>query len=783
MKKAIRFYVSMLLCIAVSLAFSSCGEHEHTASDWITDTEATCAAEGARYKECTECGEVLENEKTDKTEEHTEVTDPRVEPTLTETGLTEGSHCSVCGKVFVEQEEIPMLPAKATLTTNSLTIDGLNIIGRFPHFTEAFDFANNIAATNNATWVVSTDVYGMQTVATKTVPLSEGENTFYIHVSNPDQSVSTYTVTLYRNHLYTISFNTNSETSIENQKIEEGLLASKPTDPTRAGYTFVGWDYNFANPISSNIMVNASWNANTDTVYKVEYYLENTDKNGYDLIETLNLTGTTDTTATAEKKTYEHFTFNEANSVMSGNINGGGSLVLKVCYTRNSYTVTSYVNNSNAGTVTSGGTYAYNESTTLTATANIGYTFLGWFDGNDKICDTETFSFNVIVDRNIEARFEVLAEMQGFNFTSTASNCEITSIKDKAATKIVIPDCVTSIAAEAFSYCHYLTSLTIGNGVASIGNSAFLYCESLTAVTIPNSVTSIGEHAFYRCTDLTSVTVGNSVESIGAYAFEYCIGLSAVYIIDVAKWCKISFENYASNPLYYADSLYLNGVLVNELIIPDGVTKIVNYAFTNCKSLTSVDVPSSVISIEDHAFEGCTNLERVDMPNSVTKLGNYVFYNCIKLENVSIPNGVTSIGDYAFYYCKAIMSVNIPNGVTSIGAYAFYNCTSLSAVDLTNSVESIGSYAFAFCYGLTNVTVPSGVTSISGYTFYNCTSLESVIIPSSVTSIGSYAFSGCSNLTSIKYRDTEARWNAISKANLWDNNIGGYTVHYNYTEE
>ena len=161
---------------------------------------------------------------------------------------------------------------KATLTTETLSLNEENISGKVPYATESFNFSNDIKVTTDSPWVVSTDPFGMQIAASKTVPLAKGDNTFYIHVTNPDQTISSYTVNIYRNHLYKVTFNVNGGTSVAEQYVEEGYLAEEPTT-SRVGYTFDSWDYSFDTPITSNITVNANWFANTDTAYKVEYYL------------------------------------------------------------------------------------------------------------------------------------------------------------------------------------------------------------------------------------------------------------------------------------------------------------------------------------------------------------------------------------------------------------------------------------------------------------------------------------------------------------------------------
>ncbi|MBP3666173.1 MAG: leucine-rich repeat domain-containing protein [Clostridia bacterium] len=78
--------------------------HVHIFSEWQILTEPTCSAKGERSRSCP-CGEI-ETEAI-PTLPHTEVIDPAVPPTITETGLKEGKHCEVCGKVLVKQTVIP----------------------------------------------------------------------------------------------------------------------------------------------------------------------------------------------------------------------------------------------------------------------------------------------------------------------------------------------------------------------------------------------------------------------------------------------------------------------------------------------------------------------------------------------------------------------------------------------------------------------------------------------------------------------------------------------------
>ena len=201
-------------------------------------------------------------------------------------------------------------------------------------------------------------------------------------------------------------------------------------------------------------------------------------------------------------------------------------------------------------------------------------------------------------------------------------------------TSVSIPNSVTSIGNYVFSDCGNLTNVTLdsneivsasrdynsslknifgeqvsiyvlGNNVTEIGEYAFRDCSGLTSVTIPNSVTSIGYGAFKGCTGLVSITIPSSVTSISDLAFSGCSGLTSVTveITDLAAWCTnpVTFSIPSSCTLY----LSLNGNVIQDLTIPNSVTKIGDRAFYGCSGLTSVTIPNSVTSIGYSAFVGC----------------------------------------------------------------------------------------------------------------------------------------------------------------------------------
>lgn len=269
-------------------------------------------------------------------------------------------------------------------------------------------------------------------------------------------------------------------------------------------------------------------------------------------------------------------------------------------------------------------------------------------------------------------------------------------------TSAIIPNSVTTISETAFCRCTDMTSVSIPNSVTSIGPSAFDHCSDLTSVIIPNSVESIGEFAFYYCDKLTEVTISESVKSIDNFAFYGCNGLTAVHITDLVAWCGIKFGTNVANPLVDAESLYVNGEKIEELVIPETVTTILDWTFSGC-NMTSVTFHDSVTSIGEYSFNKCKHLSSVIIPNSVTTIGGSAFEDCDGLTEVSISNSVTTISSAAFRYCTSLTSVTIPDSVTTIGYYAFENCSSLTEVTISKSAKEIYTYAFNNCDNLAKI--------------------------------------------------------------------------------
>ena len=695
------------------------------------------------------------------------------------------------------------------LSFQTLTVDGTNVYGKVSNATETFSFLEEITANGASKFIVALDIYGAQQVATKTIPLSVGDNTAYIMETIDGETVKMYTVTVRRRPIYTVSFDTIGGTAVQSQQVEEDSLATEPAAPGKPGYTFEKWDYDFSKPITQNASVSAAWKARTDTPYKVQYYLENADDNGYTLHETVDLQGETDTTATAQIKSYEHFS-HKSTATDSGNINGNGTLVLKVYYTRDKYNVTF---EGNGGTLQNGEInqiLKYENAAVAPVFTRTGYTFIGWDKTiPESVCD------NVMVT----AQWKINQYTLTLIFENGQQDENITQDYD---TNLIIPDperggydfsgwdqeMPETMPAENITRTakwkinQYTLTLIYGNGQPDkiikqdyntkleISNPeragyGFIGWDQEIPETMPaENITRTAKWKINQYT-LTLIYGNGQPDKIikqdyntkleisnperAGYGFigwdqEIPETMPAENITRTAKWNSASIFILSESGDTITGLTY-DGKKYTEIGIPteiDGIkiTTIGNHAFYNCSGLKSVTIGNSVTSIGKSAFYDCSGLTNITIPNSVTSIGDGAFSGCSKL-TYNEKDNLKYLGNSENLYLylvgtsnKSITAANIDNNCKLIGNSAFSGCNELINVTIGNSVTSIGSSAFDCCSKLTNVTIPNSVTSIGRGAFRSCRGLTSVSIPNSVTSIWHDAFSGCSGLTNITIPDS-----------------------------
>ena len=306
--------------------------------------------------------------------------------------------------------------------------------------------------------------------------------------------------------------------------------------------------------------------------------------------------------------------------------------------------------------------------------------------------------------------------------------------------------------------------------VTTIADAAF--SPYIREITIPKTVTSISDAAFVYCYHLGSIEV--SKENT---CFKIIDG--ALYTMDESKLIYFPVNNFKM----VGDTPQA----IVEYTIPNSVTEIGSYAFSNNKNLTSITIPDSVTTIGEGAFYSCGSLTSITIPQSVKSIGEGAFNSCLSLNSINVKT------DNRFYKSKDGVLFNIegtkliqypiskegneyiiPDGVKTIGQFSFYGSRNLKKISIPNSVTAIDYKAFGFCLELPEIEIPNSVESIGGYAFHYCEKLTSIVIPSSVTSIGERAFFQCDKLLEIKINKPEgtldgAPWNAENATVIWQN--------------
>lgn len=376
----------------------------------------------------------------------------------------------------------------------------------------------------------------------------------------------------------------------------------------------------------------------------------------------------------------------------------------------------------------------------------------------------------------------LLAACKGTRIPSSVDLIDGSAYKGCLIDSVIIPEGVTQICEDAFSYCPRLSRVHISSTVEMIDEDMFYECPNISSLTVDernkeydsrdgcNAIVS-GEYLVRGC---RTTVIPAGVEVIGTGAFSRCTGLQSI-------------------------------------VIPEGVTDIKSSAFYGCSSLRHISLPSTLTDIDPWGgwqFSGCTSLDSIYIPANVEGINSNAFYGCVSLRSIVvdpenktfdsrggcnaiietardrlvagcnstvIPDGIWYITNEAFSG-SGITSINIPASVTDIDSMAFHHCERLMSItvdpdsktyrsDGSNSiverktgrlvlgcaatrflpeVTAIGPYAFVSTPEL--LVLPEGIRDIGERAFSWSKSLWSVVIPRSVRHIGYNAFSRCDRL-------------------------------------
>ena len=278
-----------------------------------------------------------------------------------------------------------------------------------------------------------------------------------------------------------------------------------------------------------------------------------------------------------------------------------------------------------------------------------------------------------------------------------------------------------------FEYISNTTNSLKVTGKISTYTGDIVIPETVIDRDVLYTVKTIDEDAFYGDTDITSISIPKTIDSIMERAFWGCDNLKTVNITSIESWCKIGFERLDSNPLNFAEHLYVNGNEVSEIIIPDGIKYIYEWAFCNFKGIKSLTLPSTLTHIYKHAFGGCRNLELVTSKcvNPPYFDTDYVspFSGISSTAKLIVPKGslqsYKSISRWNDYFAEITEEKDILNiSITASGnGSATYENTTIRNQSKLFSIEEGSSATILFTpdagYRIKSVKVNNSTISVS----------------------------------------------------------------------
>lgn len=313
-----------------------------------------------------------------------------------------------------------------------------------------------------------------------------------------------------------------------------------------------------------------------------------------------------------------------------------------------------------------------------------------------------------------------------------------------------------------YNYRRIIESIFFDEGATSLGQNAFADLSALTSVELPDSLRRIGSYALSGCESLTSISFPAGIESIEGYVFGSTLD-ALYYEGNIENWLDIEFKN-SRGILGWVEKLYISGDAVENLVIPNGISSIPQYAFSYYYGLKSVVFPASLTSIGDGAFVGCDKCVYAEFLGNAPSIGvntfsasdNFVIYYHSGAHGWSSPKWdiyyaacVEDFSDYSvldednrnsqgilFTLNESAKTAVVGDGSGETNNSGYYGAQR-GAVIIPNTVTKngaiyqvigIGSGAFKGNRHVTSVSIGSGVTSILPDAFAGCPELKSITV-------------------------------------------------------
>ncbi len=412
-------------------------------------------------------------------------------------------------------------------------------------------------------------------------------------------------------------------------------------------------------------------------------------------------------------------------------------------------------------TTTNGEAISFNKSvsgaTLLSNTYENGKGVLR-FDSDITRLDSNAFNGNTRITTITLPESVKSVDSQAFNSMQNLERLIGVHVSEDGLCYIVDGELQAFIGVELEEY-------EVPQDVVSIGDSLFSNNEKLKYIRLPENLQYIGDYVLNNCAMLQEIEIPESVVEMGEYVLLNCPSLKqfkGVYASD--DGAALIFNNKLK--------CYLSAREETAFRVPQGVTVICQYAFSDCVNLTTLYIPESVCEFENYAVYGWNSLTAIYMESLTPPIFDYAPFgysindnlriyvyeeavDLYKTELGGLSDRVVSNGESPSTETTTIQYFTANSTILDISglpivSHEYKNAKEGALLVVAGSLRYVPSGLFSNQADLTSIKLPDSICRIQDSAFAGCSSLNRIAMGANVEYIGASAFSGCSTLDVIE---------------------------------